>query len=939
MSVEVHLFGGLRVTGEGAPPPVRGAIPEAILCRLALEPERLFGTDELVAALWPETSDSLVSSLRAHLSRLRSRGWGELLPGGRGGYRLAVPADAVDVIRFRRLLSDTGDSRPASLAAAEALWTAPPLARVSAFPFAPPVIAELERLRRSAALERAAAELDDGSAAAALAVLTPWLTDPEDSAVGLLQARALDAVGRTAEALAAIDERLAHLRRRGAVAPDALTSLRARIAASGTEPVIVSAPLRVTAATADPREAPDAGTGIIGRVLELDAVRRAREQSRLVTLTGPAGVGKTRLAAEVAQRVGHDDDVQWFADLTVIRTPERLLGAVADVLGCAPHLDAVASVLDGRRTLLVLDNAEHVLGATASLCAALLERCEGLSVLVTSRESMRMAGERVVVIEPLLGAALEDAVTLFLARAASSSGITSWTTAQRERVRRLCAALDGLPLAIELAAARLDVLSLEELAASLDSAREAGAAGDRHDSIDDAIAWSVGMIPASEQQTLAQLAHFSGAFALDAVAGICAIDDGDVRECTVALARRSLIVPAGAATGERRFRLLDTVRRYARSRFPLADSEGWESRHARWMADYASRTAPALRTASASAARASLRSSAADLHDATVRAIRWGERALALELVGSLAWFWYERGHASEALRLIDDALALPGERQPEWEARALYAASFMRAVGGDPLATVQTIQQFVEAAELAGDPAHTMIAHTLLASLSAVEGNLPACDDELATARAWRARVPDTDAWAIADHLYISGDALRIAGRPAQALDALEEAFRLAVSLGHTWTVAATCYITGKVLTEVGRPLDAVAILRTGAQHSLARNDRISALAALNGIAVALVTVGAHEDAAEVFGLVDALGPRFGFHPSASDGAYSEPFRARAAQALGSGWRAALARGAEGEIAAVLERAAGAARGPVRPGREGRPSIVAGGVAPVATD
>ncbi|WJL94975.1 hypothetical protein QSU92_13550 [Microbacterium sp. ET2] len=947
-AVQIHLFGGLRVTGEGAPPPVRGAIPEAILCRLALDPERSFSTDELVEALWPAASDSVVSSLRAHLSRLRTRGWGELLPGGRGGYRLAVAPEAVDVIRYRRLLQVGGADRARALAEAEALWIGAPLARVGEFPFAPPVIAELGMLRRDAALELADREVAAARPASAVAALAPWADDLEDDEVGVRLAGALADAGRIADALAEVDRRVAHRRRAGATvsASEGWASLRDRIArgegggaglaaAGGAGAGRVGAPAPApapgdlgadasggsvgTVAGADEPGGPSAARrALIGRVAELDRISDARAQSRLVTLTGPAGVGKTRLAAEVARRgaAGADDDAQWFVDLTVIRSPDRLIGAVAETLGCASEIDAIAAAVGGRRTLVVFDNAEHVLGETAALAAALLERCAGLSVLVTSREAMRMAGERVVPVEPLLGGALDDAVDLFLERARDSGGMTGWSADDRAAVRRLCVALDGLPLAIELAAARLDVLSLDEVAGSLEALGPEGSGAGRHDSLDAAIGWSVGMISDDERGTLGQLARFSGSFGLDAVAGICRVEGADPRESTIALVRRSLVVPAGAVGGGRRFRLLDTVRRYARMHLQAEDDAEWWARHGSWMAAYADRTAPLLRSAAAPKARASLRSYAADLQDATARAIRSGDRALAVELVGSLAWFWYERGQADEALNLIDQALAVPGPRRPGPEARALYAATFMQAVGGDPLATVHALRRFAEAADDAADPPHAMIAHTLLGSLAAVEGNIEAREAELAIAERWRTQVGEEDRWAIADHLYIRGDALRIAGHPAQALDSLEEGYRLAAEIGHTWTLAASCYITGKVLTQVGRPRDAVGILRTGAGHSLARGDRISALAAVNAIAVALVELGAVEEAAELFGLVDALGPRFGFHPVASDGSYAEPFRARAAASLGGAWDLARARGAARDVAWALERSAAAAGG-----------------------
>jgi tetratricopeptide (TPR) repeat protein len=529
---------------------------------------------------------------------------------------------------------------------------------------------------------------------------------------------------------------------------------------------------------------------------------------------------------------------------------------------------------------------------------------------------MRMAGERVIAVEPLVGAGLADAVDLFLLRASESSGIAEWSDAQVMAARRLCAQLDGLPLAIELAASRLDVLTLDELTASLAEpagATDTGQRGTgRHDSIDAAIEWSVRTTSASERALLSQLVEFSGSFSLEAVAGICTSEDGDVRELTVSLARRSLVSAVGPAVGERRFRMLDTVKRYVKATHPIADREAWQRRHAAWMTEYAERISPLLRTPEARRARQGLVANRPDLDDATSRCIAWGDRATGLRLMAALAWFGYERGGGHEAIATIERVLDLPGEPMPAAEAAVLYPLAYLHSIAGDVVAVVQTIQQFAEAAEAADDPAHAMIAHTLLASLAAYEGGPDAAAPELEIARTYRERLGEDAKWAVADHLYIRGDCLRIAGLPAQALDSLEEAFRLANELGHTWTVASTCYITGKVLTQVGRSRDALGMLRTGAQRAAEREDGTSVVAAVNASAVALVELGDHVRAAELFGVVDAQGPRFGFHPTASDGSYGAPYRERAAGALGAAaWEELAERGRRRDLRWALAQLA----------------------------
>jgi predicted ATPase/DNA-binding SARP family transcriptional activator len=747
-AMRVALFGAFEVSGEGAPEAVRGAIPQAILARLALEPGRVFTADELVDALWAEPTAAVVSSLRAHISRLRSRGWGDVLMGGRAGYRLDLPHDAVDVVRYRALVAgEGGPSRADELDDAERLWRGAPLSGFGEFPFAPRAADELSALRRTALLELATLRLEAGDAAAAAAVIAPLSHHLDDEEVGALYARALDRSGRTADALATIDQRASALRDAGAGRSAALDALRLAIARQDeAEPDVLDRPV-------DRVGIPVPLTRFVGRETELETIRRGRAESRLVTLTGPAGVGKTRLAIEVARRARADEDErQRLIDLAVVSSPDRVVGAVADAVGASAHgIDAIADAVGGRRTLMILDNAEHVLGSTASLCARLLERCAGLSVLVTSRESMRMPGERVIAVDPLIGPGAGDAVALFLQRAGESSGIREWSEAELGAAERLCVQLDGLPLAIELAASRLDVLSLEELASSLaaaphddeapdggapDDGRGPGARGGRHDSIDEAIAWSVRTTSASERALLAQLSEFSGSFTLEAVAGVCDAGDADPREVAAALARKSLVAAVAPTPGERRFRVLDTVKRHMRARHPLDDPEAWRRRHAAWMTDDAERRAPLLRTPENRRARAALTANRADLDDACLRLIAWGDRATAVRLVAALAWHWYERGSGQEAIATIERVLALPGAPAPDAEATALYAASFMQSVSGDVLAALRTMERFSIIAEEAEDPSLPMIACTMQATVAAHGEALELAEAQLAAAQ-----------------------------------------------------------------------------------------------------------------------------------------------------------------------------------------------------------
>lgn len=908
--MRLALFGSFAVTGEDAPEPIRGVIPQAIIARLALARGEAMSADRLIHDLWADPPDMVLSSLRAHVSRLRSRGWGEILAGGRHGYRLDLGDDRVDVIEYEELVTGArdGSDRTSELLAAQALWRGSPLPWAAEFPFAAGVVRRLEGLRRHATLELAERQTTAGAPANAITALAELLeTDRDDAEVVAALARALAGGGRTVEALGVIDAQAERARDQGLDLTPLLADLRLSIVRQ--DPHILGLAGASLDRVVERSGIPIPLTRFVGRAADLDRVRRGRAESRLVTLTGAAGVGKTRLAIEVARRAGADEDEsQWLIDLAALTGPSDVMPAVADAVGAADQtIEAVALVVAGRRGLLILDNAEHVLGTVATVCAAVLERCAGLSVLVTSRESMRMAGERVIVVEPLLGEHMGEAVDLFIQRATDSSGILGWDDAQVASVRSLCRTLDGLPLAIELAASRLDVLSLDELAASLQDSADAAGGVRRHDSIDLAIEWSVRLTTSDERHVLAQLALFAGSFTLAMVSGVCEVAGRDPREIAVALARKSLVSSVPGA-GERRFRMLEAVKRYVRRNLPVTPSDGWHARHAAWLADEAERLAPRMRTHEVKQTKAALVATRPDFDAALAWAMSIGDRRLAMRLVAALAWFWCERGGGPEAAATIDRAIEMPGDPMPDHEAEALRAAAFIVAVGTDPLQLLRTTSRLADVADRADDPRHPMLAHVMAAYLSALAGNDVEADDDLSLAAAHRERLSDDATWAVADYLLVRGDVLRSLGRPAQALEALGESYRLATDLGHAWALRGSAFVTGKTLIEVGRAADALGVLRSGVLTALEHDDPTSAMSSINIFGCALVALDRCALAAEIFGAVDALGTRFNYHPEASDGEFTERARGRARQALTADeWQTAYSRGTTRDLRWVV--------------------------------
>ena len=358
-------------------------------------------------------------------------------------------------------------------------------------------------------------------------------------------------------------------------------------------------------------------TSFVGREDELRVISSRLSEARLVMLRGPGGVGKTRLAIEIATAADESVGPVWFADLTAATDIAGVVRAVATSLGVMdePGRRLTASVVERLRdvrALVVLDNCEQVLDAVAELVALLLGASPGLRVLATSREALDMPGEIVVAVAPLGTPDLADnavgsltvcdAVRLFVDRATAIDAGFSLSEHNASAVASMCRRLDGIPLAIELAAAQLDVLDPIQLDALLEDRfavlqSEGRGRQPRHRTLETMLASSYDRLDSTERATMDRVAVFRGTFSLDAVRAVV-VDDpvttADVLRALTALARKSLVVTVGA-DGERRFRLLETVREYARQQLiAVGDLEERRERHFRWVLDLASRAAEGL---------------------------------------------------------------------------------------------------------------------------------------------------------------------------------------------------------------------------------------------------------------------------------------------------------------------------------------------------------
>ncbi|MFF7372376.1 ATP-binding protein [Streptomyces tricolor] len=707
--VEIH-------TDDGTPLDPGGPRPRALLTLLLLDAGRPVSVRRLLDGLYgAEPPAGAVAALQSQISRLRRR----LAPhtgidAVPAGYTLAVDPDAVDAHRFARLAAEgrtalaAGDHPRAAalLRDALALWRGPALPDL---PDAHADRARLEELRRAVVPDRIEAELGSGGGPELVAELRALLRrHPLDERLYEQLMRALHAAGRPAEALAVYEEARRTLADElGADPSPELSALHLHLLRDGA-----GAPAR-------PR-LPAQLTRFVGREAELSRIDRALADSRLVTLTGPGGVGKTRLALEAARtRAGTPPDV-CLVELAPLADGARIPYAVLAALGvrdgfrspATDALDRLLAVLADREVLVVLDNCEHLVDSAARTVALLLGACPGVRVLATGRESLGITGELLVPVPPLPE---EPAVRLLRDRARAVRPDFD----DHARVPEICRALDGLPLAIELAAARLRTLSVDELADRLHDRFRVLARGDRakaprHRTLRAVVEWSWELLDAEERDLASRLTVFAGGATLDAVAAVCGVP---YPEDPLA----SLVEKSFLEVSDGRYRMLETIRAFAAESLtdrahplppaagpPLSPAEGLtahtgqpaEPRHPAALPAQSPTTPETLRAAHAAyflrlaeEAEPLLRGGdqlrplerlAAEQEnlDAALRYLTGTAPGDALRLTAALTWFRRLRGLHGDRVPAARALLAAVGAQPPPGLAEE-YALCVMNAVSG----------------------------------------------------------------------------------------------------------------------------------------------------------------------------------------------------------------------------------------------------------------
>ncbi|MEU3840651.1 BTAD domain-containing putative transcriptional regulator [Streptomyces sp. NPDC028635] len=856
------ILGPLEIlTDDGVPLSPGGPRPRALLTLLLLDAGRAVPVERLLDGLYgAEPPAEAMNALQSQISRLRRRlGPLPAVEGAGAGYRIAVDPGAVDAHRFARLAAEgrtalAGGDHPraaALLRDALALWRGP------ALPDLPDAHAErtrLEELRLAVVQDRIEADLGGGGGAGLVPELRALVAEHPlgERLYGQLM-RALHAGGRPAEALAVFDQ-----------------ARRALADELGADPSPELAALHLDLLRARPGapsgpRLPAQLTRFVGREAELARIAEALAGSRLVTLTGPGGVGKTRLALEAARahlderaerrrRAGSDARHEGtpevcLAELAPLADGERIPYAVLAALGVrdgfrapATHaMDRLLAALEDRAVLLVLDNCEHLIDAAARTAALVLGACPGVRVLATSRESLAITGEVLVPVGPLPE---EPAVRLLLDRARA---VRADVDADHARVPEICRALDGLPLAIELAAARLRTLSPQELAERLHDRFRLLARGDRakaprHRTLRAVVEWSWELLDRRERELASRLTVFRGGATLDAVAAVCAVPCPE--DVLASLVEKSFV-----EVSEGRYRMLETIRAFAAEE--LAGGAGHPAgvaalrdAHAVYFLQLAERAQPYLRGGEQLSWLARLAAEHENL-DAALRRLTGTAPGEALRLMAALTWFRRLRG--------------LHGERVPQ--ARALLAA-----VGGEPPAGLAEEYALCLMNAVSGqgddpaDPGLVARAASVMATLGAplrlpftvVLWSLTG-GPQLTVDAQVRVQVGD-EPWGRA--LLDLGLAYQawFSGRADEAEEVFTRAWEGFRATGDRWGMANCLDPLGGFAHARGAPARALALLDEGLTHVRELDAPEETADLLHRRAYVLLARGAHEEAAAHF-------------------------------------------------------------------------------------
>jgi predicted ATPase/class 3 adenylate cyclase len=659
-------------------------------------------------------------------------------------------------------------------------------------------------------------------------------------------------------------------------------------------------------------------TSFIGREREIAEVQRLLQNSPLVTITGSGGAGKTRLAQQVAaETLERYTDGVWLAELAALADPELVPRTLANALGIPeepgrPMLETLCRHLAGKRVLLLLDNCEHLERACALLANALLRACPNLRILATSRSRLGVGGEvawslpalpvPTIAAPPTLQTALDyEALRLFVDRATANRPDFALTDANLSAIARICRRLDGIPLAIELAAARVSVLTPADIAARMERSfrlfkNSDRLASERHQTLQALIDWSYNVLDEPARLLLRRLAVFVGGWTLDAVEQICAdktLDALDILDVLSDLVHNSLVI-ADEQNGTQRYRLLETVRRYSQEKLEEAgEVETLRDRHRHYFLELAESALPHLATSTQTTWLSRLE---ADHDNFRAALASSAEDETRLKLAGALWRFWMMHGHLSEGRSWLEGALNCGPNVSAATKSRALTGLGMLMMQQGDKTTTLSILEQALALRRATGSPAEIAETVNIVGIAARYQGDLDRARQCYEESLQLRHQLDDT--WGIAaannnlgmvavdqkdfeaaQSYYTRslavyrelGDLARIAS-VSNNLGTLalenkdfeaarlyfKEALQQFRTLDDTWNVALTLHNLGCAYVEQNRYPEATALFLQSFQATLDLNSHSFLYYPLKGLADVAVKLGRHPVAAQLIGAIE---------------------------------------------------------------------------------
>jgi len=889
-SIEFRVLGPVEAARQGESVALGGPRQRALLALLLLEPGRPVPADRLVEELWHgQAPPGAAGTLHSYVSRLRKAlGDDATIASSESGYNLDVPPDQVDARRFERLIDDgrqalargAAERARERLSSGLALWRGRPFGELGDEGALRLEAERLEEVRLKAVHDRIEAELQLGGGerlVEELEVLVKEHPYREDFWRQLMlalyrahrQADALDAYRRARELL------------------DAELGLEPTGELRDLERAILRQEVPPVQRAEDRHNLPAPVSSFVGREAELESIERLLREVRLLTLTGVGGGGKTRLALEAARRALPDfPGGVFFVDLSVVTDPGLVAPRVAASLGVREEVDRelaglIAARLRDAEALIVLDNCEHLREASARSADDLLAAAPWARVLATSREPLGAPGETNYPVPPLglpAGDAAADevrsgeAVRLFLERVRAVRPRLGSDAKAVAAAARICVDLDGLPLAIELAAARAKALSLDEIAARLDdrfrflvSWRRLSAA--RHRTLLETMDWSYELLSAEEQALLSGLSVFAGGFTLDAVAAVCASgDDVAALEALERLVDASLVVAEERDDGMR-FRLLETVRQHAFQRCSDAAAADVAVRHSEYYLELAERAIAEVEVDGNLTSLALLGCEDANLRAALGQFERTNGTEAVLRMCAALWRYWWLRGEIAEGRRLIGAALAASAEAVAPIRVEALRGASTLALRQADYESATALARESVALAQRLDDPHVTSRARMALANAVGSLGDYEEADRLYRESAAGFREAGR--GWELANALLNMSDLALHLGDIESVEQLANESLALCRASGDDAGIAVNLGNLAFASLERGDPARARDLLVEGVERSKRLDFREWVATMVEGLAAAAAASGAATDAARLLGasarLQEEIGTSFG--------------------------------------------------------------------------